>query len=115
MDQRSEETRYRDGIKNFRTLEAAISDLRLRLPSHISEKARSYIRRCSTLAEDLRTLKEKFASTQRGYELIVEARYQRLKGTLTSSTVGMWLDRWEEVVYEAIDIGIPDVAGDRAI
>ena len=106
---------YKSENDEYKVLNTAIAGYKADILRSLSPSILLYIQNCKGTYDTLVKLCTQFAPTDRTWEQMVLAQYQKIKKVPRTKNLELWLHSWEKTYQDVLDIGLPDVQGNRPV
>lgn len=100
----------------YRVLKKALAKFPAKIIKGLSSSILSHIRGCTTAYDILVRLQSRFEPTDKvRKQYAVLKRYRKLLKAPEPENIKVWLDRWEKIYDDGVQIDLPSVTGKRAV
>ena len=106
---------HRDNLKLYRKQLLALDTLCSQIQSSISRTYLVYTLKSDTTYDVLVSLKQRVAPTDEARKILLATQYGKLKKALRNQNFEVWVQEWEKVYTECVELGLPEVEGNRSV
>src|SRR6266576_3248663 len=106
---------HRDNLKLYRKQLSALDTLCSQIQSSISRTYLVYTLKSDTTYDVLVSLKQRVAPTDEARKILLATQYGKLKKALRNQNFEVWVQEWEKVYTECVELGLPEVEGNRSV
>ena len=106
---------HRDNLKLYRKQLSALDTLCSQIQSSISRSYLIYTFKCDTTYDVLVSLKQRIAPTDDARKIHLATQYAKLKKAPRNQNLEVWMQEWEKVYTECVELKLPEVDGNRSI
>ena len=106
---------HRDNLKLYRKQQSAFDTLCSQIQSSISRTYLVYTFNCDTTYNVLVALKKRVAPTDEARKIHLATQYAKLKKAPRNQNLEAWMQEWEKVYTECVELKLPEVDGNRSL
>jgi len=106
---------YQDNLKLYRKQQSVFDTLCSQIQSSILCFYLIYTFKCDTIYDILVLLKKRVVFTNKAWKMYLATQYAKLKKAPKNQNFEVWLQEWEKVYTECVELKLPEIKGNWSI
>jgi hypothetical protein len=107
--------KHRDNLKLYRKQQSALDTLCSQIQSSISRSYLVYTFKCDTTYDVLVSLKKRVAPSDEARKIYLATKYAKLKKAPRNQNFEVWIQEWEKVYTECVELKLPEIKGNQSV